>query len=595
MPPQTSRETGSRTKSTRVRGIAQHIPEDHREQERAPALETQSPSGWAIKTWRSALLLSLATVGLNSLIFEPVAWWPVAFVCLVPWLLLIGGLPSAPRVYAISFLWAVGFFLINMRWLVFATVEGYAPLSVYLALFFPLMACPVRHAIRRRWPLVLVFPLIWTGNEFVRGVFVSGFPWFFLSHSQARFLSLIQISDIVGSYGVSFVVAAVNGAIADALFHRLRCAEPFFQCVGQARLSVGVAVGLVVGAIGYGRWQLSAGTSSPGPKVAVVQGDFLSLVKGDDVEDLTKKRIYFEMLEAASAHDPDWYLLPETPWIMYLNPEARGMRKFWNESFTALQSFATRRGALLVTGSASLEQHPTDLLARERRFNSATVFSPDGSEPGRYDKVHVVPFGEAVPFRFGRLRFLYFWFNSYMPFSGADGKQEFSVFPGTEFRVFRAEARSLGGREFRFGIPICYEDVMPYVSREFVSGGQKEKRADFLLNISNDGWFGRGIQQPQHFAICVFRAVENRVGIARAVNTGVSGFIDPDGRSHDLVRGDSSNRWPGSCGYTVAALKADSRYPLYSRYGDWFAWTCVGAWFLLFGDYWLTRVRGRGE
>jgi apolipoprotein N-acyltransferase len=222
------------------------------------------------------------------------------------------------------------------------------------------------------------------------------------------------------------------------------------------------------------------------------------------------------------------------------------------------------------------------------------VFKPDGSEPGRYDKVHLVYFGEVLPFRFGRLRFLYLWLNGLVPFSDG-GRLEYSLFHGSGFHRFEMEPPSQPGRKYRFGIPICYEDVMPYVSREFVCGGHPEKQADFLLNISNDGWFGRGHQQPQHLAICTFRAVENRVGIARAVNTGVSAIIDPDGSIHTRVDADPQGRWSGAIGYAVGKLRVDSRYTLYSRYGDWFAWSCAAIWLIFFADYWITRARTRGR
>jgi apolipoprotein N-acyltransferase len=208
--------------------------------------------------------------------------------------------------------------------------------------------------------------------------------------------------------------------------------------------------------------------------------------------------------------------------------------------------------------------------------------------------VHLVYFGEVVPFRFGRLRPLYFWLNSLVPFSGPEGTYEYSLFPGGEFGTFTMEPRSQPTHVYRFGVPICYEDVMPYVSRQFVSAGHANKRADFLLNISNDGWFGRGVQQPQHLAICAFRAVENRVGIARAVNTGESGFIEPSGKVYGLVSGDPATPWPGQCGFHVANVQVDSRYTFYSRCGDWFAWCCAVLWLMFFIDYWIVRVRTYG-
>lgn len=550
--------------------------------------------GFTFRTHRALIVLALLTLLLNSLIFAPISWWPLAFVCLVPWLLFVGAADRAPRVYLYSYLFGLAFFLINMHWLYVSTGAGYVVLSIYLAAYFPLIACPVRHVVRRRrWPLALVFPFVWTGSELLRAVVFSGFPWFFLSHSLHGVLSLIQISDLIGAYGVSFVIAAVNGAIADWIIAWVgfRKGATSRRPLVRVRTSLVFAASVVLAALIYGQVQLHRDTITEGPKIAILQGDFVSRVQGDSVNSSAKRRIYHSMLRAAAKDKPDLYLLPETPWIMYLNPEARDFHSFWRKSFAALQKHATQHNAYLVTGSASLIETPHDLVAQERRYNSATVFRPDGSEPGRYDKVHLVYFGEVVPFRFGRLRFLYLWLNRLMPFSGQDGTQEYSLFPGDGFHRFTMESASQQGRTFRFGIPICYEDVMPYVSREFVAGGSTDKRVDFLLNISNDGWFGRGHQQPQHLAICVFRAVENRVGIARAVNTGVSAFIQPSGRIHDVVTGDPSNDWPGECGFAVARVGVDSRFSLYAQYGDWFAWLCALAWLIFFVDYWVARVR----
>jgi apolipoprotein N-acyltransferase len=318
-------------------------------------------------------------------------------------------------------------------------------------------------------------------------------------------------------------------------------------------------------------------------------------VDGEEASDAEKRRLYFAMLEASAEEDPDLVVLPETPWILFLNPEIRDFYASSRRSFAAFQKHATDHDTYVVTGSASLVQTPYDLLTKERRYNSAAVFHPDAREPDRYDKVHLVYFGEIVPFRFGRLRFLYFWLNSLMPFSGRDGEYEYSLFRGEGFDVFDMSPRSQPGQTYRFGIPICYEDVLPYVSREFVSGGSEKKRADFLLNISNDGWYGRGTQQPQHLAICVFRAVENRVGIARSVNTGVSAFVEPTGRVHGRVTGDPKTPWPRDCGYSVARLGVDSRYTLYSRFGDWFAWACALLWLVIYADYWIARARSLSD
>ena len=558
---------------------------------RAAAAPSSPPS---FGSHKQLIALSLAALAAKSLVFEPVGWWPLSFVCLVPWLLIVAATTHAPRAYAYAYLFAVVFFLLNMKWMAGVTVPGYVALSLYLAAYFPMMAVAVRHAARRRgWSMAMVFPFVWVGGELLRAIVMSGFPWFFLSHGVYRVLPLIQFSDLIGAYGVSFLIAGVNGALADGLLRRFRLGATLRPGRFHRWAGLSFAASLVVTSLVYGWFQLRSGTQSPGPKIALLQGDFLIAVDRDEVDDREKRRIYFELLDAAAKDAPDLFLLPETPWIMYLNKEARNFFAGYRQMFDRFRDFAIRHGAYLVTGSASLEQNPKDLVAPEKRFNSAMVFRPDGSEPGRYDKVHLVYFGETLPFRFGKLRFIYLWLNRLMPFNTPEGNWEYSLFHGDGFHTFEMTPKSTPDRTYRFGVPICYEDVMPYIARAFVSGDKQVKQADFLLNISNDGWFGRGHQQKQHLATCVYRAVENRVGIARAVNTGVSAFIDPSGRVHDAVTGDPKDPWPRDVGYRVANVMTDSRYSFYSRHGDWFAWLCVIATAALIVDYAAVRFRAR--
>ncbi len=555
--------------------------------------------GLALRGHLPLLLLALATFALKSLIFEPISLWPVSFICLVPWLVMATTAERARPVYWYSFLMGLVYFLVNARWLYHATGLGYAALAFYLALYFPLMACAVRGMRRRRRiPLGLVVPIVWVGCEMLRAVVMSGFPWFFLAHANYTVLVLTQVSDLVGAYGLSFVVAAVNGALADLVLWRAarrRGGLPGAAVPkGRFVLSAALAGGLLVATLGYGAYRLSQLTLRDGPRVALIQSDFINsvdlTVEGANVPNREKMLTFVSMLEAASVERPDLYLLPESPWYMELNPEARAAYPISVESYLVLTEIARETGGHIVTGFAAMEHHPGDPIAEKRQYNSAAVIYPDEREIGRYDKIHLVPFGEAVPFRMGRWRFLYFWLNRIMPFSEG-GKIEFSLFPGDGFHNFEMAAPSRGGERFRFGIPICYEDVMPYVSRRFVSGGAAEKQVDFLLNISNDGWFGRGIQQPQHLAICTFRAVENRVGIARSVNTGGSAVIEPTGRITRVVEADPQNRWPGKANYAVETIKVDARYTLYSRYGDWFAWSCVALMGLMYVDYLVLRAR----
>ncbi|NOT01629.1 MAG: apolipoprotein N-acyltransferase [Phycisphaerales bacterium] len=560
-----------------------------------PHLGFQIHSRWAV-----AGLLSLSLL-FTSLIPAPLDQWYLAYVCLVPWLIVIGGTALARRVYVFAWVLGFAFFLINMRWMYAPTGVGYVALSAYLACYFPLAACPIRHAVRRRRiPLAIAVPVVWVGAEFLRGLVLSGFPWFFLAHSQYRILPVIQISDLVGAYGVTFVLAAVNGAIADLIFARYRQGQSDLARSQRRRARRGAvtALALLVLTVVYGVYRLNQDTISDGPAIALLQHDHPNYTERDQSRDEPgpheKRSMYFDLMRAALPGAPDLYLFPETAWAwMYLNkeyrdqaqselrnPALRGVLAFSVECYDLLQSWATETGASIVIGSMSVTPTPLSLKGTQILHNSAFHFKPGGSEPNRHDKIHPVLFGETVPFRYGRLRALYFWLNALSPF-GAEG-YEYSLTPGDDVEVFQMRTRI--GESFRFGVLICYEDVMPYVCRRFVHDAAiPGKRVDFLLNISNDGWFLHGHELQQHFAICTFRAVENRVGIARTVNTGISGFIRPDGRAHDALG-------VGQVGHLVARVAVDTRSSLYSRIGDVFAIACAVVWLLLYLDYILARI-----
>ena len=342
-------------------------------------------------------------------------------------------------------------------------------------------------------------------------------------------------------------------------------------------------------------------TISDGPRIAILQGNYPNYVDPEMIrrQPTPRERAerYFEMLHQAGKEEPDLFLLPETPWFMYLNHEfiSRPLER-WTAPWYALRPqvcyekfrrAAETYNAYIVTGSASLEPQPLSIRAEELRYNSAFIFSPGGEKTDRYDKIHLVLIGEYVPFRYGPLRFVYLWLNKRLPFGGED--LEYSLSPGEEFNTFTMHARTQEGREYRFGTPICYENVMPYVSREFVTGADGSKQCDFLLNLSNDGWFPHSWELPQHLAASVFRAVENRVGVARAVNTGISCFVDPDGRVHHKVTKNGIAVGPGVDGYRIANVRIDSRHSIYSRHGDIFAVICALLWGVFYLDYIIVR------
>jgi apolipoprotein N-acyltransferase len=171
-----------------------------------------------IRTRRAVLLLTGLSLGMSCLLFPPVDGWWLAYVCLVPWLVCVCTAERARFVYFASLLMGLGFFGVHIRWLAPVTTPGYLALCVGFSVFFPLAAWPIRHMVRRhRVSVALTAPIAWVAMEYLRSITALGFPWALLGHSQYKILTVIQISDLVGAYGVSFVLVMVNGWITDLL------------------------------------------------------------------------------------------------------------------------------------------------------------------------------------------------------------------------------------------------------------------------------------------------------------------------------------------------------------------------------------------
>ena len=512
-----------------------------------------------------ALLLTGASLAALCLIFPPIGWWPLAYVCLTPWLICVCTMRRARFVYFVSYLLGLCHYLIMLNWIAPVTPPGYAAMCIYFAVFFPLAAWPLRHMYRHRGiSVALAAPVVWVAVEYLRSISTLGFPFLLMAHSHYRVLSMIQISDLVGAYGVTFVLVMVNGWFADLIIQPIRLRRTD-RLERRVRMPLGslATVLVVLATLIYGAAQRSKSRARPGPTVAVVQGDFEMYV--DDRRHRTPRELMFEtylgLAEQAAARKPDLVVLPETAWTSYINDEFISatrdeleqirQRRFppnwplsdviWRQGFSrrardAFQELSTDTGVPIVVGSSSLEWKPVGVPPnRVDSYNSAFLFKPGHEKPvARYDKIHLVLFGEYVPFRY-KYHSIYLWLNSLAPW-GEDG-MEYSLAAGDEYDVFEFEA-SEDRQVIRAGVPICYEEVMPYIARRFVTGGpdaEPVKHIDILLCISNDGWFHHSAELVQHQAAAVFRAVENRVAIARSVNTGASALIDPDGQIHHRV------------------------------------------------------------
>jgi apolipoprotein N-acyltransferase len=517
--------------------------------------------------------LAVLSVLLLTVIFPPVEMEYLAFVALAPWLVMVLRTTNREQ-WVISYLAGAGYYLANVWWLTPITIPGYISMALYMALFWPAAGFLIQR-LHRRWsiPLVLAAPLVWTSLEFVRSLGPLGFSWFFLGHAMARHPVLIQIADFSGAYGVSFVLAMINGALAEGIFG-IKRREPRPRVSGFGQILAALVV--LACMVGYGHWRLNQQTRRPGPVLTVVQEDFPMFVDKDpaDINDVFKA--FLSMSVEAAQDRPDLIIWPETCIGVPVNQEfleakitdkdEAAEQRYARQVAECLGQHAKLLNSYLIVGSLSRQINPPKHYPAADKFNSAVIFDRQGKYQDRYDKIRLVLFGEVVPFRYTIPR-LYWFLNENMTPYGKGGF-EYSLTAGKETDLKRFTLVTPTDK-FRYAIAICYEDTMTDLIRNFVRPVDGKKQIDFLVNISNDGWFGHSCELLQHFYISVFRAVENRVTVARSVNTGISGFIGPDGKIEGMITDGSRIYGPGMRGVLTRQISIDSRATIFSRIGTW--------------------------
>jgi len=559
------------------------------------------PTGLLRRRW-VWLLCGITVLGWQ-LCFPPFDLAPLAFVVLVPWVVAVAAGRGKTAILA-GWVTGVAVFGVGLYWLTWVTMVGYLPLIAYLSVYWLAAAWFVRRATARRLPLWLVLPIAWTALELGRAYIITGFPWFCLAHSQYKITALIQTADLTGIYGVSFLVAMVNGFVADAVLRILarrdqRAPAP----ISRRMLLAGFITPAVLAAgfLGYGAFRLKQAerTCTPGPRIAVVQSAVPIRLGGRTMGEKEFFNLLVELTRPLEGQPLDLVIWPETvlpsqfdqhwslgkPWRQ-VDPEAyetkdqewiRGMQAM-NADMAALLG---RLDAPLLAGAMTVRP-PTDGGERPDLFNSAMMFTTDDGTTldvaGIYDKMHCVPFSESVPFKHS-------WPWLHRVLRGCVPEVMPQLTPGERVHRFRFGEETT----WTTAAPICYEGVFARVCRPMVytSSG---KQLDVLANISNDGWFiWPGSRQrasselDQHLAMYVFRAIENRVPVVRAVNTGVSGFIDSSGRIGTVVA-DEAGSTTMVTGTAIEQVLVDNRVSGYSSLRDWPAGLCsviaagLGVW-----------------
>lgn len=495
--------------------------------------------------------------------FPLVNWSVLVWVACLP--LLLAVVTEKRRLYGFWFGYLAGAVFLSGDCYWFVTVmEQYGGLNlavslsvlalfvVVFSIFFGIFGLVETWVARRSVNAALFLsPFLWVALELGRTYFLTGFPWDLLGYA-VRPVGLEQVASVTAVYGLSFLAVATSAIVAWVIFQ-------------PRRKTAWAALVVWVAALAVGNQLLMPPPPRPEPYVALMlqpdiplgnaaMGKWVPWVNPAPLDKMVEKCVRASRKPNAMADNPPLLIWPESsaPFYFTRDPVFRG----------AMEIMAKEADAYVITGTVTFAGKGT-----AKPQNAAVVLNPNGRELLEYDKIHLVPFGEYVP-----------WWA----FPGKVGKitaQVGNFIPGKSVRVAKTS-------EGTIGVFICYEAIFPQLVRKFAAAG-----AGVLVNISDDGWYGNSSAPFQHFEMARFRAIENGRFLLRDTNNGITAIVDPYGR---VVKAIPRNK--------VGILTGNFRYltkkTFYTKYGDVFAWLCVAVtagMFLAFGILPSLRQRNHDE
>jgi apolipoprotein N-acyltransferase len=530
-----------------------------------------SPRGHGVFRSLASLLVSLLLGGLLlGLAFPTPGWAGLAW--LGPGLLLFGavGLPAGA---AFRFGWLAGivYYLVALRWLLHipfpaGAIAGWLALSAYCAIYPGLwiwlslrvlrlnssgaetFRAGLGHFSGRPWftrlRQLLFVAALWVALEMGLARFLTGFPWSLLGLTQWRNAPLLQLTSFTGVYGVSFLL--VWGSVALAAAVTGVAYRPVNRFGWTADLRGPLFVLLLVVGLGFTRLVRPVPGDRRQLTVALVQPSIPQEVIWDSAANPARFEKVFQLSQQALATRPEVLIWPEG-----------SLPDMTREQLAAMTKLFAGTDTWWIFGSADSEPAPADAGAQWRHYNSAFLFTPNGRYADTYRKRRLVIFGEYIPL------------ERWLPFMKWLTPIGASFTPGN------------GPGAFRFGTSntlhvspmICFEDVFPHHTRAHVS-----PETDFVLELTNNGWFGESGAQWQHCASAVLRAVENGVPFVRCTNNGITCWIDEFGRIGDLFSEGAGQVYGAGFLRTTVPLRTDGaprELTWYHEHGDTFGWSCV--------------------
>ncbi len=512
--------------------------------------------------------------------FPPLGWFPLAWIAGIAWAMLASDKRPLQRrsywaIWAVSAVtWAI--LLEGVGRAFWANYIGLVFIGSYLAIYQVLFVWLTRVAINRwKVSIIVTAPAVWTGLEFVRGYMITGFSMALLGHTQVRLIPLIQLADVCGAYGVSFLVMFVGACVARALPNNER---PWSWWPAVA------AAGAVILTIVYGQSRITTIDSMPPErslKVALLQGTEDTVLDPETAEQTASDTFmqYWRLTGKVTEqhNDIDLIVWPEgvfsgnvpqlvTEGEVIVPPEANLSPQDVAKIITQRKRMfddKTRGIARLVNPvqpDSATASHPTYLLvggdaillsgANQKNYNSAFFIHPDGNVAERYDKMHPVLIGEYVPF--GEQ---FPWLYNLMP-------QPRGLSKGSQPKALVVNGVSLSPS-------ICFEDTVPHLIRRQVRQlAESGHDPDALINLTNDGWFWGSAILDLQLSCAIFRAVELRRPMLIAANTGMTASIDSNGTVLDTLPRRQE-------GVVISEVPIAKRFSLYEQYGDLFAGICL--------------------
>ncbi len=511
------------------------------------------------------------------------------FAWIAPGLILATALGKrGGETFRIGYMAGIAHYLGSLYWLLNIPVTGFPilgwiALAMFLALFpatwvwlclrsspatrqsSPDWLTAAREIYKQSWSQRMSWALrcavIWVAMEMILARIFTGFPWNLLADSQYKLVPLIQFASFTGVYGVSFLIVWTSISLLCGVTSIL--GKPTQRSPWMVEIILPFVV--VVAALFFGFHQLAQPfTQDRELKVALVQPGIPQTMIWNPTNDMLRFQDLIHLSEDALTNKPDVVIWPEAA--------LPGLPRFNRELADPISDLARHQKTWMIIGADDAEATPT-----ETNFYSASfLINPDGTLENNYRKRGLVIFGEYIPL----VRWLPFikWFT---PITG-------SYTAGTSPVPFELSAvnSSATQEKVRTSVLICFEDVFPHLARKSVQAD-----TDFLVNITNDGWFGEGAAQWQQAAAATFRTVENGVPLIRCANTGITCWIDANGRWRQIYSDKNGSVY--GVGFMIATIPLPASHPptFYNQHGDVFGWVCVAFAVLT----WITTRKRKGS